>query len=398
MTDVARRWSLAAYRFLLRAYPGKFRERFGAGMAEDFAELLVASGYVRAWRVVLRDLSTSIPREWWRALVLARRSFSRFSWVRGFAHDVRYALRTLRTSPLFTTAAVLLLGIGIGLTTAMFSVVRGVLIEPLPVRDEDRLVRVEKRTPEDGTLVPFAAADIAAFGERSRTFEQVAGVQYDGAWPIPVLMGDGDTETMVVAAGVSAEFFTVLGLSPVLGRVFDASDGARDESVVVISHALWQNRFGGDARVLEQTIRGSGLSFRIIGVAPPGFEYPNGVEVWTPWRFTPEQIENRVATYSLIGRMRPPVTIEEARLEVTSFLRELERDVYLPHEPVGHLPSVVPLREAIVGDARLALGILFAAAALVLLTACINVAGLLFVRGAARQREMTVREIGRAHV
>ena len=303
--------------------------------------------------------------------------------------DLRYALRTLRKSPGFTAVAVLTLSLAIGANTAMFSVTNGVLLEPLPIHRQERVVFIHKEAPRDNSLRPFSVADLAALRERGGIFESVAGVQYDGAFPHP--MQEGDRALSVMTSLVSGEFFGVLGVRPAAGRLLEAGDAvAGAEPVAVISYGLWQREFGGDARVVGRIIRFP-RPMTVVGVAPRGFEYPRGVEFWVPLRLTRDVRAGALGwPWSIIGRLKAGATLAQAQSEATAFVREREA-VYPPGIARGQRAVVVPFRDAIVGNLRQSVLILEAAVALVLLVAAVNVANLLLIRGVRRERELAVR-------
>lgn len=179
--------------------------------------------------------------------------------------------------------AVFMLALGIGATTAAVNVAASVLLTRLPVEEESRLLLVSKRLPAGSTLIPYSTAEIAAWGEASRTLERVAGVQYDGAWPYPAEFGD--RASTVMGALVSGSFFDVLGARPALGKLLHVDDArAGSEAVAVIGYGLWRRRFGGNPAVVGQRLRVYGQQVTIVGVAPPGFAFPDGAEVWRPLR------------------------------------------------------------------------------------------------------------------
>jgi putative ABC transport system permease protein len=303
--------------------------------------------------------------------------------------DLAFAFRSLRKRPAFSAIVVVTLGVGIGVVTAMFAVAHGILLRPLPITDQDRVVLVRKEAPRDRSLRPFPVADLAALRERTRTFASVAGVQYDGAFPAVAQLGD--RAITVVGTLVSGELFRVLGVRPAAGRTLLPTDAAPDaQRVVLISHGLWQRQFGGDASVIGRTLHIQS-PYTIVGVAPRGFDYPKGVEVWVPLRLVPEVVNSReFAPFSIIGRLRPGATVEQSQREVAAFVREREA-VYLPGESHGQRAVVMPFADAIVGEVRSAILILSAAVGLVLVIVVVNVANLLLIRGAARSRELAVR-------
>lgn len=306
--------------------------------------------------------------------------------------DFRSARRSLLRHPGFAVTTSLTLALGIGIVTAMFSVVYGVLLHPLPIQEQDRVVLVTKAPAGDAAVMPYAYADLEALRETTRTLEGVAGVQYDGAWPYAV--ADGDTLTTVPTAVVSSGFFRVLGAQPAAGRLFRHEDGAPGaERSVVISHALWQRRYGGRSEVVGNRLDlvESERSAVVVGVAPRGFVYPQGAEMWMALPREPELMAARVAPFSLVARMAPGVSPAQAEAEIQAFLRTREETVFRPGEPRGHRVSATPFFEAVVGDLRTPLLVLSIAVGLLLLLVVSNVANLFLVRAASRSSELAVR-------
>jgi predicted permease len=302
------------------------------------------------------------------------------------AADVRYALRQLRKTPGFSLIAILTLALGIGANTAMFSVVDAVLIRPLPYADADRLVMVwedasrvgfPRNTPSPGNWQTWKRentvfTDIAA--SRGRAF---------------VMTGDGEPEQLP-GLGVTASLWTVLGSQPVLGRVFTADEDTHNAPVAVISYGLWQRRFGGARDVLGRKMVLNDAAFTIIGVMPRDFYYRpfRTIDIWAPAAFTPKEL-NTVGSHYLncVGRLKPGVTFEQARVAMTALGRQL-----LAKDPNHQsMPVLVPIREQLVGKTSTSLLVLLSAAACVLLISCANLANLLLARAAARGREVAVR-------
>jgi putative ABC transport system permease protein len=307
--------------------------------------------------------------------------------------DVRFGFRALRGSPGPTAVSVAVLALGIGVGTAIFGVVEAVLLAPLPIVDQDRIVVVEKRAPADDGLAPFQQADVLAYAGRTGVFESVAGVQYDGAFPYG-WVDDGRPLTAVTSI-VSGDFFEMLGMRPAAGRLFrPEDDDAGRQPVAVVSHGFWMRHHGGNpaavGRALRSPRRPEGIP--VVGVAPAGFEYPRGVEVWVTQPLPADAVRSRsFAIFSVIGRLEPGSSPEDAREEATSFLREREATVYSPGETTGHRVRAATLHEAVVGDVRPLLLALSGGVALVLLVAAANVAGLLLLRATERQKELAVR-------
>lgn len=308
-------------------------------------------------------------------------------WIDALRQDVRYAARSLRKNSAFTILAVSTLAIGIATTTGMFTVVNAVLLRKLPVREQDRIVVmwVEDRTSHI-THFPFTYGAFTELRSHRGAFQSLAGIDYNGAWSMPAEIGD--VTTTLRGGIVAGDFFGVLGVRPLLGRVLNATDDiVGGPRVLVISHGLWRRQFAGSTQVLGKTLRLNGVSYTIVGVLPQGFEYPRGADVWTTlalvvpeWEQNPTQV-----TLDLVARLGAGRTPADALGEVKSMLQNSVRD--------GRewRPVLQPLSDVIVGDVRKEILILFAAALLVLLLASVNVGGLLLVRGEARMREFAIR-------
>jgi putative ABC transport system permease protein len=310
-------------------------------------------------------------------------------------NDLRYALRQLAKHPGFTLVAVLTLALGVGANTAVFSVVNGVLLRALPYPESHRLVRVyEGQEPmagarlalggERGTLSPPNFVDFRA---QASALEDMAAYHNDRM----TLTGSGDPEQLA-GASVTSGFFGVFGVKLALGRDFtrDEEDPGSDH-VAVLSYGLWQRQFGADPGILERGVTFDGESYRVVGVAAPGFDYPAGSEIWIPRSFTPRDLTTqRGAHYlSVVARLDRDATIERASAELKAIASRLE-EAY-PEPNTGMTAAVVDLKESMVGSVRRPLGVMLAAVSLVLLIACANVANLSLVRAMTRERELSIR-------
>ncbi len=303
-------------------------------------------------------------------------------------NDLRYALRSLRRTPGFTLTAILTLALGIGLATAVFTVADTLLLRRLPIRDQDRVVVLWGERRDQTFTYPLGIDDAREFARRARSLERVAFSAYEGSWPTPIR--DGDRIYRLHGALVSGEFFDVLGVQPVLGRALRPADDVWGAApVVVLSYGAWQRRFGGDPHVLGRQIvtYTDNVTHTIVGVMPQGLEYPRGTEVWAPiMRAIPPKSLAFGAVY-LIGRLAPRRGPVDGRDELTAFYARAESS---PWERNTH-GVVHSLSRLVLGDTKPALLVFSAAAALLLLITCINVANLLLVRGLARVREIAVR-------
>lgn len=310
--------------------------------------------------------------------------------------DARYAMRTLGRAPAFTAAAMFTLAIGMAGTISMFALVEGVLFRPLPVRTERELFVGWQARPEAGARHwPFTTAGLDLLRDESRLLEGVAGVGYNDPQPIPML--DNGDAAFVHAARVTGDFFRVLGVAPLIGRALGPNDNvAGAESALVITHALWQRRYGGSSDVLGRRVMIEGQPFTIVGVMPRDIDHPRHVEAWMTVTAMQKTTSNPTAKQAmsleldLLARLRPGVTTMHAEAELRALAPQLEAQ-----NPAGDQRGLVPalqsFREFVIGDVRPALVVLFAAVGLVLLIASASVSNLLLVRGEARMPEFAVR-------
>ena len=310
--------------------------------------------------------------------------------------DLRYASRLLLKSPGFTTVAVMALALGIGANTALFSVVNAVLIRPLPYPSPDRLVTVWNRYPKMGLLqASLSGPDYADRRNLNRVFERL-GVYTDANLN---LTGGGNPER-IQGVRASADVFRVLGVQPALGRILlPEEDRPGGEAVVILSHGLWQRRFGSDRSLVGRSVTLNGKSHTVVGVMPSGFGFPSPqTEMWVPLALTPAQTDpsQRGNEYlATVARLKPGATLIQAREDMDRITRRIleasPRATREYFEGAGWGCAVVPLKEQVVGESRTSLLVLLGAVGFVLLVACANVSNLQLARSATRRTEIAIR-------
>ena len=311
------------------------------------------------------------------------------SLMESLAKDLRYGWRTLLKSPGFAAAALFTLALGIGANTAIFSVVYGILLRPLPFRDASHLVLLNETTPQVGD-VSVSYPNFQDWRRQSRTFSEMAavtGVKFNMA---------GSSEPQNIGGlAVSPNFLPMVGVRPVMGRGFTADEEkAGAAPVVLLSYALWQSQFGADDRAIGQTIRLDSRTVTVVGVLPPDFRWVEKCDVMEPigvWATHNDSATDRGRRGDLLvaGRLAPGVRMEQARAEMDAIAAGMARAYPEVNSQYG--VNLRPLREAFSGDVRPAMLVLLGAAIFVLLVACANVANLFLMRGAARAREMALR-------
>ena len=378
-SDIGARVFLA----LLSLYPAAFRRRFGSEMLELF---MVRRDSARSpaarsalWAAVFYDTACSIVRE---------RIPARSNIVEHLRQDVKHAWRAIRRTPAFSAFVITLMALGIGATTAVFSVVHAVLLRPLPFKDPERLMFVwEQRHAVRRNTV--GGHEFPEWKERSRSFDAMAAIAFDRDFS---LTGAGDPAALN-GVRVTSDFFKVMGVPPVAGQVFGPdADQPGHGGVAVISHRLWTERFGADASLVGRTITLNDRPHVVIAVMPADFQFPaNGAglapDLWTPIAEPIHLYRGRHYLF-VVGRLAQGVTKAQAQIELTAIADAIARE-FPPNRQHG--VNVQPVQSALVDDVRNAILMLFAAVCVVLLIGCCNIANLLLARATARQQEVAIR-------
>ena len=300
--------------------------------------------------------------------------------------DFRFAIRLLLKQPGHTAVAVIVLGLGIGATTVIFSVINAMLLRPLPYPDSQRIVLLSESSPSQG--LEFKALSYPNFidwRDRSQVFESVGAFRERG-----FVLTEVDEPERVEGASVSADTFKVLGVQPMLGRLFlPEEDQPGGNPVVILGHGLWQRRFGADRNILDQTVIVQGQKRTVVGVMPPDFKFPNVGEMWVPLALSSARESRDAHNLIALARLKEGVSVEQARAEMQTIAAELEKQY--PANNSGSTALLMPYHEVLVRDLKQLLMILLAAVGAVLLIVCANTASLLLARAVGREKEIAVR-------
>ena len=365
------RWARALFGAVLHLYPASYRDEYGREMTLVLVDRLrgehKAAARVVAFLGAMASVLADAPQQ--HALVLAQ--------------DLRLALRLIRRERWFATVAIGTVAIGIALPTAVFSVGKSLLVDALPYREAERATMVWVTNPRQGFDRDFTSFPrLLAWREHSQLIETFAGYAFRQA----VVTGIGDPEQLRVVKA-TPEFFDVVHTEPVVGRLFAATE--EQAAVVVLSHGLWQRKFGGQWSAVGQTLRLDSAPYTIIGVLPQSFQFPeHDLDAWVPLQPTPEDRRSGAFWLRTVARLKPGVSLVQAQQEMTAIAARLGAERPEDRE-LG--VALVGLRDEIAGSFKPALVMLTAAVVGVLAIACVNVAGMLTARGVARRREVAIR-------
>jgi putative ABC transport system permease protein len=308
-------------------------------------------------------------------------------WLDPFLRDVRYACRSLRRRPGFAAAAVVTLALGIGANTAIFSIVRAVLLKPLPYSEPDRIVRLWMSAPQEGvSQLAFSGPSFADVRDQSSAFRAVAAHR---DWPF-IVTGSGEP-VRAFGQRVSASLFEVFDITPLKGRIFTPEEDIEGkDSVAVISYHFWQHHFGGAADIVGRTVMVSDAPRTIIGIMPLDFQFPSPeTDLWVPLAMTTRDRNRNLETFYVVGRLRDGVSLQQAQIETKGIASRLASQ--FPSSNKGKTIRVVPFHEDLVQDVRRSLLVLLGAVVFVLLITCANVGSLLLTRAASRFKEFALR-------
>lgn len=407
----ARDFHERAFRALLRLLPPSFNEEFGDAMLEFFRDRMHdaranhgANGVAGVWMASSIDLVRQIPLAWWDAACgIAHRVRARFAgrapndllhisrrrdWMlSSILQDVRYALRGIVRTPGFSLVVICTLALGLGANVAIYSVVRGVLLKPLPYEHPEELVAISH-------LDPYGNTSEGEFADYRREAKSLAALGAANIGTSSLTGAGGDAERIEMAA-VSDGFFGVGRTNALVGRTFTPDEEKPGASpVAILSYELWQRRYGGDRAVIGRNVSVDGVMRSVVGVMPPRYELPRErIDVWAPLKLRYDSLWGRNNHYlDMVGRLAPNVSVDRSNRELSALALRFTKDfpeTYAADQPLR--PHIVPMSTAVVGSARPYLLALVGAVGFVLAIACVNVAGLLLARGEARRKELAIR-------
>src|ERR1700733_5933689 len=309
--------------------------------------------------------------------------------MRNLVQDLRQSLRTLRHNPAFAIGAILVLALGIGANTAIFSIVNAAMLRPLPFDDPDRLVQLWHVPPAKSfpgiDFFSVSPANYLDWKAQNTSFDSMSIYGFRG-----LTFGGSDHPELIQASAVPPDFFTVLRAQPLLGRTFTRDDDHANPRTILLSYKLWRDRFASDPGIVGRDITVDSQSFNVVGVMPERFRMPDFAKAWVPLGWTDaDRAVRGNHNYNVIARLKPQITIDQAKSDLAAISSRLEQQY--PEDDKGWSATAIPLREQMIGDVRTALLVLLGAVAFVLLIACANVANLVLAKTLARGKELAIR-------